>query len=560
MAGETGTTGSGFPVFKSEGGAFDRAKLQSTIRAGAGSTISKETFAAMEAADSVSSAAKTFYDDIFDKTLKELDPALDPNSIFYKKAYDDSGSDRGEISRKIDKGEAVDGKEIFEMAKGSASNKIENVKVLKTGKPTEIIENIGYRDIEKFEAFEEIKNDFNKKVTDDKFKFEPLADKFLDILSYFNSKTPLDARTAGLLYTPENNAIISAISKILEAKGFNSEAVLNMSKRYDENINKLIEKSKSGTVEDIRSMLPGGTGATGPTGTTTETKLEEKKTESPTGPTGSTGTAIEGTNTVASATTGSTGPTTTTTTETITTVTTSTTGPTGSSTPGKVEGAKTSTTGGTGATGVTAADVKKRQEDLLSSILGIKFEAATGGTGTTGENDKKNKEPEKKKEETKLEKPEEKKTEENKTSAQTPTTENKETKLEEKISPTTPAKTETSSTNTPIKETEQQNLSSVIIPEGGSTGDNQNKQTEGTNQNTTTSTETKTTETKTEGGGTTNTQSETIKTEDKTAAEDKQKMDNEMAENMKAMVGLLTRLNNTLQNPLVVIPNNKKFG
>ena len=218
MAGETGTTGSEFPVFKSEGGAFDRAKLQSTIRAGAGSTISKETFAAMEAADSVSSAAKTFYDDIFDKTLKELDPALDPNSIFYKEAYDDSGSDRGEISRKIDKGEAVDGKEIFEMAKGSASNKIENVKVLKTGKPTEIIENIGYGDIEKFEAFEEIKNDFNKKVTDDKFKFEPLADKFLDILSYFNSKTPLDARTAGLLYTPENNAIISAISKILEAK------------------------------------------------------------------------------------------------------------------------------------------------------------------------------------------------------------------------------------------------------------------------------------------------------------------------------------------------------
>ena len=47
--------------------------------------------------------------------------------------------------------------------------------------------------------------------------------------------------------------------------------------------------------------------------------------------------------------------------------------------------------------------------------------------------------------------------------------------------------------------------------------------------------------------------------EDKTKKEDQDKINKEMSDNMKSMVSLLTQLNNTLKNPLMVIPNNKKF-
>jgi hypothetical protein len=39
-----------------------------------------------------------------------------------------------------------------------------------------------------------------------------------------------------------------------------------------------------------------------------------------------------------------------------------------------------------------------------------------------------------------------------------------------------------------------------------------------------------------------------------------EKMNKEMANNIKTMVNLLGQLNNTLQSPLIVIPNDKKFG
>ena len=575
MAGETGTVGgSEFPVFKSSAGAFDRAKYEEQDKAriisdginarSTGKEIDEDLVEKKKAVEQAASEAIKFYDDSYNKNIKELDPAIDTNSIFYREAYSGTDSDKKQIKRKLDKGETIDGKEIFEMSKKSATNKIGNAQLLKNGRVTEILENIGLKDVSNFDLYDSVRDDFNSKVKDEKFKFDPLLTKFEKILDYFNVKeSSLASQYAPILYTPENMAILSALAKVLEAEGFDNESVKNSSKNYDENINKLVDKSKAGTVEDIRKLLPGATAATGPTGTTIENKLEEKKIESPTGPTGASVAPIESTtsSTGAMSTTGSTGPTTTTTTETITTVTTSTTGPTGSSAPGKVEGAKTPATSGTGATGVTTADVKKRQEDLLSSILGIKFEAATGETGGTGGTGGKKKEPEKKKEETSLEKKNQIVSPTGPTGPQNPTAENKETKLEEKISSNTPEKTETSSINTPIKETETQNLSSVITPESGGTGANQNTQTGQTNTgetNTTTSTQTKTAEVKTEGGGT-NTTEEPAKTEDKAALEEKQKNDKEMAENMKSMVDLLTRLNNTLQNPLVVIPNNKKF-
>lgn len=571
MAGETGTTGSGFPVFKSEGGEFDRAKFKKEITASQGRFVDAEAADRMRAADSVIDAAKIFFFESYEKNIKELDPAIDTKSVYYREAYTDTGTPIREIQKKIDSGKALDGKEIFDMSKEAANNKLNNVNVLKTGKVTEIIENIGYNDIKMFDAYDTVKDEFDSKIKDEKFKFDVLAEKFLDVLHYFNEENPtLASQYAPILYTDENRALIAAFAKILQSEGLEGDFVKKAAEQYENYMTKLVEKSKGGTVEDIGKLLPGATAATGATGAVAETKLEEKKVEAPTGPTGPSVTPIESTTPATGEATGAaTGAATTvTTTETLTTTTTqSTTGSTGSTGPGKVEGAQGPTTSGTGATGVTSADVKKRQEDLLSSLLGIKFPEAstggTGGTGTTGGKESKTKEPEKKKEETTLEKKvDENKTGENKGTTQTPSAENKETKLEEKISSNNEVKNETSALNTPIKETETQNLSSVITPEKENTDMDQNKPT-GTGGSTTTTTETKTTETKTEGGeggSTTTTTGEQVKTEDKAASEEKQKSDKEMADNIKSMVTLLTQLNSTLQNPLIVIPNDKKFN
>ncbi len=60
------------------------------------------------------------------------------------------------------------------------------------------------------------------------------------------------------------------------------------------------------------------------------------------------------------------------------------------------------------------------------------------------------------------------------------------------------------------------------------------------------------TEVKTEG-----TQQKEGENKEKTGDQDKAMK--ELGDNMKSMVTLLTQLNNTLKNPLIVIPNGKKF-
>lgn len=588
MAGETGTagatgatgtagaTGSGFPIFKSEGGAFDRAKFTQAIRNNAVGTITEETFEAMKAADSVAKAANIFYGESFDKNIKELAPELDPKSVYYREAYADVASDRNKIQKRLDKGEAIDGKEIFEMSKGAAIKKIENAKILKTGKATEIIENIGYRDIKDFENFDAVKEDFDSKVTDEKFKFEPLVDKFLNVLSYFNEDRPMDARTVSLLYSPENNAIISALSKILEGEGFNSESIVNVSKKYEDNLNKLIQKSKGGTVEDIRTLLPGTTGATGATGATTEQKLEEKKSasetgatgpassETPQGTTGATGTVspVESVSaTGAKMEASSTGPTATTSTENLTQKgTTGTTGTTGSGTPGKIEEVKTEKGGDKKGKEPAAPALSESNKGILE-MLGLKLpapkegekkegEEGKGATGATTGSPK----ADKMLEELGLTKP--KGSEEKDKTDNKPKAENKETKLEEKISGDMEKKPETSGVNTPIKETVTQNLSSVSTP--GTEAKNEKK--EEVKTETTASTENKTGDKNQETTNEIKTaEIQQKESEDKTKKEDQDKMNKELGDNMKSMVSLLTQLNNTLKNPLMVISNDKKF-
>ena len=59
MAGETGSE---FPVFKTEGGAFDRAKFNADIQSSMGANINAETANALKEADSAGKAAKIFYE------------------------------------------------------------------------------------------------------------------------------------------------------------------------------------------------------------------------------------------------------------------------------------------------------------------------------------------------------------------------------------------------------------------------------------------------------------------------------------------------------------------
>ena len=135
-------------------------------------------------------------------------------------------------------------------------------------------------------------------------------------------------------------------------------------------------------------------------------------------------------------------------------------------------------------------------------------------------------------------------------------TEKKETKLDEKVSTNTGKKTETSTTNTPIKETTTQNLSSVNTPTTDKAEDK--KEDTKTTTNTTTSTENKTEDKKSD----TDVKTEEVQQKEEGNKEktgDQDKMIKELGDNMKSMVTLLSQLNNTMKNPLIVIPNGKKF-
>ena len=198
MAGETGTQGSEFPIFKSGEGAFDRAKYKQEESAMitptgqlTGKEIDEDLKKKKKSADEVIKEATTFYNDSFEKNLKALDPAYDPKLIYYSEAYDESGTDRMDIGEKIDNGEALDGKEIFEMSKGSAQNKIGNAQKLKTGTVTQIVENLGFKIIKDYEKYDSVKEEFDSKVKDDKLKFEPMLDKISSLLSFFNDDGPM---------------------------------------------------------------------------------------------------------------------------------------------------------------------------------------------------------------------------------------------------------------------------------------------------------------------------------------------------------------------------------
>ena len=258
MAGETGTQGateSEFPVFSTGVGAFDRAKYNKqenesvitdgfTVRS-SGKEIDQDLVDKKYAADRVIDNAIKFYDKSYKDNLKELGEGIDTKSIYFIEAYSSSNEDTNKIRRKIDKGETVDGKDIFQMSKQAAENKISNAKLLKDGRVTDIVKHLGLREIRQFDLYEDVKSDFNSKIKDEKIKFDSLLDNFAEVLDYFMVKDPIMAsQYYPILYTPENMAIISALGKVLEGEGFTNESVTKTAKAYDDNIKKLIEKKR----------------------------------------------------------------------------------------------------------------------------------------------------------------------------------------------------------------------------------------------------------------------------------------------------------------------------
>ena len=237
------------PIFKSEGEAFDRAKINSEVAKGNVGALTSEVGDSMRAADKVSKEAKIFFDKIFNEELKALDPAYDPKEIAYQYAYSQSGSHKKSIERSIEKGEAVDGKEIAETAKADAKNKTINAAILKSGSVTQIVENIGRSKLEQMDLFEDVKGDFDSKIKNEKFQFETLSKNLGQIISYFNDAQA--GQNASNLYTVENRAILAAFAKILEGEGFNSELVKKSASSYDKHMLDLIEKDKGGSVESI---------------------------------------------------------------------------------------------------------------------------------------------------------------------------------------------------------------------------------------------------------------------------------------------------------------------
>ena len=589
MAEQSEKDGLEFPVFKSEAGAFDRAKYnqQSSEMVSDGSltgkTIDKELMDQKRSVDKAAKSANKFYIDSFDKNIKEIDPAIDRNSVYYKEAYSGANSDKTKIRKKLEGGEAIDGKEIFDMSSNSAKNKLTNVDILKNGRVTEIVENLGLKTIKDFDEYEQIRSDFDSKANNENIKFDDFLGKFSKILGYFNEEGPMAAQNSSILYTPENNAIISALAKILEAEGFTNESIVNMSEKYEDNLKKLNEKNKDKKAEDTIKKDEDQPKKEEGAVQTEEQKLEEKKSDEPipidsasestTTPTennkteespvlspeqNTIGTKLEeGANTTQQP-----------------QVNNDTVKLTELEEPVKenrIEGSEPVSVSDTKKTPEqeNRSSVDKAQDDLLS-MLGIKLPG--GGKNEAIQGDSKNTEDvsalgsvqDKMLEDLGFIKP---KVAENTASAvsdiigSTPKKETATTKMLEKKEDIVKSMNETFPVNSAIKETEVQNLSSVSTPDINTSKENTTTDINNTSAKVAEASSVDNINTTTENNSINNgtLQPKEEKTIDNNKDIETEKMNKEMANNMKLMVNLLSQLNNTLQNPLIVIPNDKKF-
>jgi hypothetical protein len=566
LAEETETQGSEFPIFKSGEGAFDRAKYKQEESAMitptgqlTGKEIDEDLRKKKKSADEVIKEANKFYTDSFRKNLRALDPAYDPDSIYYKEAYSGDGSDRLEIKSRIDDGEALDGKEISEMSKKTAENKLGNAQILKTGNVTQIVENLGIRNIKEYEKYDTVKEEFDSKITDENFKFDSLLKKFSSILHFLNDDGSTAGQTASALYTPENNSIISALAKILEGEGFGGESVLAMSKRYEENLGKLIDKSKGGSIESMKMTKEGDVVKSTGEGVTEEKKLEEKKEESPAATVPPPAT-VEESKVAPVEPAGENKPVENKTQE---------VAPAISSAETKLGEVK-NPTGGTGSAeelkSVKSEDgANTKYNSIVKDLFGIDLGGAggTGGTGGTGDNKETGKigsETEKlaaKKAEDLLSSPKRESGSTGGTDKKEPEKKSEGAKLETKIDKKNDKVNETLPVSTGKIETTAQNLSSVSNPvEKPKEPESTSVSTTNTAATTNTSSDMGSSESNTtESPKSESTNNEKKEGSNKTEGEG----NNEMLDTMKNISSLLTQLNNTMQGPLIVTPTNKKF-
>jgi hypothetical protein len=202
--------------------------------------------------------------DFFKKNYKEILNVLDPDSVgkpwYYRFAYSPIKELNNRIEKKIEAGEALDGaRDIIPMSMKAAEQKVANAKALRTGTVTEIVDLIGTKEIESKEGLNSIKEEFNSRIKDDKNSFESLYSEFKKNLSLFNEDLSMvDEKNVSKIFSPENNAVISALAKALKEMGVENQSVNSMAGKFEENIEKLLEKiSRSEQkIESVKEETP----------------------------------------------------------------------------------------------------------------------------------------------------------------------------------------------------------------------------------------------------------------------------------------------------------------
>jgi hypothetical protein len=613
--------GPGVPVFKFDEG-FDRAKYNSQLNAMitptgevTGNEIDDDLKKKKTSVESIEKEAIKFYNDNYDSSIKKIDPSLDRASVFYTEAETNIYRDQKEIKKTIESGKSVDGKEIIEMAYNSAENKIKNAGILKNGTVTQIAEKLGLQRIKDSENYNDVIEDFNKKVKDEKLSFDNIINNLWTKFDALNS----DEKNTQIKYNTEDNALISALAKILEGEGFKGESVTAMSARYDENISKLSESSKfsienksieskkfenkyeTSKLENKEEELSEKKESNEKESSESKQSIESSNEKNNISPEISIeqkletkGPSIESASSIAENTNNNKSniespviKNTTETKETLKSVSNNSTTIT-ENRPLSVYKSSTVINNKETVKSVSTPEAEKRQESMMESLFEIKPKGSEKPSEEyPGLNKKQDeliesifgvKSPNKKESDKStpinstgkklsesLDVKLNSKIDSNKISGDLKSNKNEKseinsnaTKLEEKVSNNS-KNNETSSISTPIKETITQNLSSVsTIPS------NENK--EETNKETPIQDKMESNTEKIEGKNTeenkiTTQENNIIKENSKNKEVDEEKglKEKEMQDDIKMMVSLLSQLNNTLQNPLIVISNEKKF-
>jgi hypothetical protein len=235
------------------GEAIDKAGIEDKIIK-TGGRIDSEDADRLKTLDSVFKEAKDFYKKNYQESLLDLDQESSQNPWYYEFAYVKHPYKR--IEKTIESGEVLDGaRDILPMAIKSAKNKVSNAQALKVGTVTEIVDIIGTGGIEEMESFEKVKNEFDLTVNNEKKSFDDLYDSFKKTLHIFQEDlSRIDEKTQKSIFSPENNAIISALAKILKEEGIENESVTFMSEKFEEYLESLINKNEK--IESTSNETP----------------------------------------------------------------------------------------------------------------------------------------------------------------------------------------------------------------------------------------------------------------------------------------------------------------